>query len=63
VEEYVESTCRPYLMDVIYCWSRVSEIEALLLDFFFKKNAFGSFVGLRNILISSCVLVLTMSNL
>ncbi|KAJ1274751.1 hypothetical protein BS78_05G085300 [Paspalum vaginatum] len=22
VEEYVESTCRPYLMDVIYCWSR-----------------------------------------
>uniref|UniRef100_A0A0E0IYU7 Helicase ATP-binding domain-containing protein n=1 Tax=Oryza nivara TaxID=4536 RepID=A0A0E0IYU7_ORYNI len=22
VEEYVESTCRPYLMDVIYCWSK-----------------------------------------
>lgn len=22
VEEYVESTVRPYLMDVIYCWSR-----------------------------------------
>ncbi|AQK90667.1 DExH-box ATP-dependent RNA helicase DExH10 [Zea mays] len=26
VEEYVESTCRPYLMDVIYCWSRVNAI-------------------------------------
>ncbi|XP_021715893.1 DExH-box ATP-dependent RNA helicase DExH10-like [Chenopodium quinoa] len=24
VEEYVESTCRPYLMDVIYCWSKGS---------------------------------------
>uniref|UniRef100_A0A9I9CI44 RNA helicase n=1 Tax=Cucumis melo TaxID=3656 RepID=A0A9I9CI44_CUCME len=24
VEEYVESTVRPYLMDVIYCWSKVS---------------------------------------
>uniref|UniRef100_A0A803LZ11 RNA helicase n=1 Tax=Chenopodium quinoa TaxID=63459 RepID=A0A803LZ11_CHEQI len=23
VEEYVESTCRPYLMDVIYCWSKL----------------------------------------
>ncbi|GJN07285.1 hypothetical protein PR202_ga25105 [Eleusine coracana subsp. coracana] len=22
VEEYVESACRPYLMDVIYCWSK-----------------------------------------
>ncbi|VAH93952.1 unnamed protein product [Triticum turgidum subsp. durum] len=22
VEEYVESTCKPYLMDVIYCWSK-----------------------------------------
>jgi len=24
VDEYVESTVRPYLMDVIYCWSKVS---------------------------------------
>uniref|UniRef100_A0ACD6AHF9 Uncharacterized protein n=1 Tax=Avena sativa TaxID=4498 RepID=A0ACD6AHF9_AVESA len=24
VEEYVESTCKPYLMDVIYCWSKGS---------------------------------------
>lgn len=24
VEEYVESTVRPYLMDVIYSWSKVS---------------------------------------
>ncbi|RVW88746.1 DExH-box ATP-dependent RNA helicase DExH10 [Vitis vinifera] len=23
VDEYVESTARPYLMDVIYCWSKV----------------------------------------
>lgn len=23
VEEYVEATVRPYLMDVIYCWSKV----------------------------------------
>lgn len=23
VEEYVESTCKPYLMDVIFCWSKV----------------------------------------
>ncbi|KAJ3696285.1 hypothetical protein LUZ60_001662 [Juncus effusus] len=22
VEEYVEATCKPYLMDVIYCWSK-----------------------------------------
>ncbi|KAF3325604.1 superkiller viralicidic activity 2-like 2 isoform X1 [Carex littledalei] len=22
VEEYVESTCKPYMMDVIYCWSK-----------------------------------------
>ncbi|KAE8772626.1 hypothetical protein D1007_55354 [Hordeum vulgare] len=25
VEEYVESTCKPYLMDVIYCWSKIPE--------------------------------------
>lgn len=24
VDEYVESTVRPYLMDVIYSWSKVS---------------------------------------
>lgn len=24
VDEYVESTVRPFLMDVIYCWSKVS---------------------------------------
>lgn len=23
VDEYVESTVRPFLMDVIYCWSKV----------------------------------------
>ena len=23
VEEYVEATVRPYVMDVIYCWSKV----------------------------------------
>lgn len=27
VDEYVESTVRPYLMDVIYCWSKVSSEE------------------------------------
>lgn len=30
VDEYVESTVRPYLMDVIYCWSKVSSVELLL---------------------------------
>jgi len=32
VEEYVESTVRPYLMDVIYCWSKVwSALDKLIL--------------------------------
>ncbi|XP_066308301.1 DExH-box ATP-dependent RNA helicase DExH10-like isoform X1 [Miscanthus floridulus] len=30
VEEYVESTCRPYLMDVIYCWSRGSTFAEVM---------------------------------
>ena len=29
VEEYVESTVRPFLMDVIYCWSKVSDLYIL----------------------------------
>lgn len=30
VDEYVESTVRPFLMDVIYCWSKVSLFTLLL---------------------------------
>lgn len=27
IDEYVESTVRPFLMDVIYCWSKVSMLS------------------------------------
>ncbi|KAI4382083.1 hypothetical protein MLD38_008089 [Melastoma candidum] len=30
VEEYVESTVRPYLMDVIYCWSKGATFEEVI---------------------------------
>ncbi|GMY35165.1 DExH-box ATP-dependent RNA helicase DExH10 [Fagus crenata] len=30
VEEYVESTVRPYLMDVIYCWSKGANFEEVI---------------------------------
>lgn len=29
IDEYVESTVRPFLMDVIYCWSKVSVLYLL----------------------------------
>lgn len=42
MDEYVESTVRPYLMDVIYCWSKVSYCllaGILLLDVhFYRRN-------------------------
>ncbi|XP_057250043.1 DExH-box ATP-dependent RNA helicase DExH10-like [Beta vulgaris subsp. vulgaris] len=30
VEEYVESTARPYLMDVIYCWSKGANFSEVI---------------------------------
>ncbi|KAK9989592.1 hypothetical protein SO802_029831 [Lithocarpus litseifolius] len=30
VDEYVESTVRPYLMDVIYCWSKGANFEEVI---------------------------------
>jgi len=60
VEEYVESTCRPYLMDVIYCWSRVSTNEALVLE---KKCFPFRFFFCDRDLVIQFFFVLVMSNL
>ena len=46
IDEYVESTVRPFLMDVIYCWSKVIVLrplfELVIASMFFMESSSSS---------------------